>query len=63
MWRNRAMNDEKQDVIVEHMISYIEQIERDFQAANLTGNSKKSSITDKIIAELERTIENEDKKD
>lgn len=48
--------------IVDNMISYIENAERDLQAANLAGETKaaKTDIVNAILNELERETKNED---
>lgn len=58
-WRNLPMN---KDEIVNHMISYIEDAERDLQAANMAGESRTSrtDIVNSILNELEREVKNED---
>lgn len=50
------------DEIVNHMISYIEDAERDLQAANMAGESRTSrtDIVNSILNELEREVKNED---
>lgn len=54
------MNDEK---IINHMISFIEGIETDIQAAKLGGDTKtKQKAVNDIIKELEREIKNADSK-
>lgn len=47
---------------VKHMISYIEEIERNLQAANFAGESKnsKTDIVNSILNELEREVKDED---
>lgn len=52
------MNKEK---TIKNMISYIEKMERDLQAANLAGNSKvgRSDIVNAILKELERETKDE----
>ena len=54
------MNDQK---IVKHMVSYIETLEKDIQAATLGGdtNAKKKAVND-IIKELERELKDADSK-
>lgn len=46
---------------VKHMISYIENAERDLQAANLAGETKaaRTDIVNAILNELEREIKDE----
>ncbi|MDD5792835.1 MAG: hypothetical protein PUD22_09660 [Erysipelotrichaceae bacterium] len=53
------MNDEK---IVKSMIEFIEKEERDLQAATLLtkGKASGSDIPSKILAKLDKEIENED---
>lgn len=53
------MNKEE---IVKHMISYIENAERDLQAANLAGETKaaRADIVNTILGELEREMKDED---
>lgn len=48
--------------VVDHMISFIEEKERDYQAASLIGESKvnRTEIVNSIIKELEREVNNED---
>lgn len=48
--------------IVDSMISYIENAERDIQAANLAGETKaaRTDIVNAILNELERETKNED---
>lgn len=52
------MNKQK---IVQNMISYIENAERDLQAAKLAGETKaaRADIVNAILNELEREIKNE----
>lgn len=47
---------------VKHMISYIEEAERNLQAANLVGESRNSraDIVNSILRELEREVKDED---
>ena len=55
------MNDQ---AIVKHMVSYIEALEKDIQAAKLGGDSKaKAKAVNDIIKELERELKNADSKD
>lgn len=53
------MNKEE---IVKHMISYVENAERDLQAANLAGETKaaRADIVNAILGELEREMKDED---
>lgn len=46
---------------VKHMISYIENAERDLQAANLVGEARgaRTDIVNAILSELEREIKDE----
>ena len=55
------MNKKK---VVQHMIDYIEESERDLQAALLANETKKkkADIINKILKELDREVGNEDKK-
>lgn len=47
--------------IVQNMISFIEEKERDMQAAKATGNVKsKSDVVNQILAELEKQMKGED---
>lgn len=50
------------DEIVKSMITYIEEAERDLQAANLSGESRgaRTDIVNSILNELEREIKDED---
>ena len=52
------MNKEK---VVQHMIEYIEESERDLQAAILANETKtaKADVVNKILKELEREIGDE----
>lgn len=54
------MND-KDKIIVEHMIHYVEEIEKDIQAAKMGSGSKTKAVKD-ILKELEGQIKNENKK-
>lgn len=47
---------------ISHMISFIEDAERELQAANLAGESKttRTDIVNAILNELEREVEDED---
>ena len=47
---------------VSHMISFIEDAERDLQAANLAGESKsaRADIVNAILNELEQEVKDED---
>ena len=47
--------------VVKHMIDYIEQAERDLQAASLVGEvrSAKADIVNKIIGRLNREVDHE----
>ena len=47
---------------ISHMISFIEDAERELQAANLAGESKtaRADIVNAILNELEREVEDED---
>ena len=47
---------------VSHMISFIEDAERDLQAANLAGESKsaRADIVNSILNELEQEVKDED---
>lgn len=58
-WRILGMNN---DEIVKNMITYIEDAERDLQAANLSGESRgaRTDIVNSILNELEREIKDED---
>lgn len=60
MWRIMVMND-KDKIIVEHMIHYVEEIEKDIQAAKMGSGSKTKAVKD-ILKELEGQIKNENKK-
>ena len=53
------MNKEE---VVEHMISYIENLEKDQQAANIAGDSKsnRTDIVNAILNKLEREVKDED---
>ena len=52
------MNDQK---VIEHMISFIENKEKDLQAAKPIGNAKaKNQIVNDIIKELERETKDAD---
>ncbi|MCF2569351.1 hypothetical protein I6E09_09270 [Mediterraneibacter glycyrrhizinilyticus] len=47
---------------ISHMISFVEDAERELQAANLAGESKaaRADIVNAILNELEREVEDED---
>ena len=47
---------------ISHMISFIEDAERELRAANLAGESKtaRADIVNAILNELEREVEDED---
>jgi len=45
--------------VVAHMISFIEQKEREFQASKLTDTQGKSDIVKSILDELERETKND----
>jgi len=49
------------DEIVTHMISFIEEAEKDLQAANMVGEFKsvRADIVNGILNELEREVYNE----
>ena len=53
------MNKEE---IISHMISFIEDAERELQAVNLAGELKtaRADIVNAILNELERDVEDED---
>ncbi len=52
------MNDQE---VIERMIMFIENKEKDLQASNLGGNSKaKNQIVNDIIKELERALKDAD---
>lgn len=54
------MNDQQ---IVKHMVSYIENLEKDIQAAKLGGDTKaKQKAVNDIIKELERELKHADSK-
>ncbi len=57
----RTQMNEKDLEIVEKMITYVEEIERDIQAAK-TGKYAKTKAVGNILKELERQIKNADKK-
>lgn len=52
------MNKEK---IIKHMISYIEDAERELQASNFGGDSRtvRSDIVNSVLTELDREVKNE----
>ncbi len=47
--------------IVKHMIEYIDQKERDFQASKLSDSQKHSEVVKAIINELEKETADENK--
>ena len=49
--------------IVSHMIDYIEQKEREFQASKLTDNQGKADIVKSILDELERETKHDNQQD
>lgn len=50
--------------IVQNMISFIEEKERDIQAAKVTGEVKaKSVVVDQILAELEKQVKGDNHED
>lgn len=54
------MNNED---IVQNMITFIEEAERDLQASKLSSGSQKTDIVNSILDKLEKEINNEDKND
>lgn len=59
-WRIHYMNNN--EVIVKHMIDYIENKERQLQIDKLSNDQQaKNSIVKSILDELERNTKNEDK--
>lgn len=50
------------DDVVQHMISYIEDAERNLQATNFAGETRSSrtDIVNAILNELEREVKDED---
>ena len=56
------MNDEK---IVAEMISYIEETEKEFQAASFVrdGTVQRNKIVNSILSELEKKVSNENTQD
>ncbi len=57
-WRIIAMNKEE---VVENLISYIEEAERNLQASKMSNELKsvKTDIVNNILDELEKEIKNE----
>lgn len=57
-WRIIAMNKEE---VVENLISYIEEAERNLQASKMSNEPKsvKTDIVNNILDELEKEIKNE----
>lgn len=53
------MNEKDDSVIVQRMILFVEEKEREYQAAKLGKNSKTKAVSD-IQKELERQIKNAD---
>ncbi len=58
-WRIMKVNKEN---IVQDLIKYIEKEEQDFQGSRMTDESKvtKTEIVNRILAELEKEMNNED---
>lgn len=52
------MNNE--DIIVDNMIKYIEDLERNIQAAKLTNNQSKNHAVSNIIKQLDKEIKEHD---